>query len=477
MVLISSVTSSLLFLIWRVMRGFFMNVDPKLIYKTLRWICIMYMLPFGYAAILVTYHGWFRGDIRLWSIIFVRSGEITYGVRAVAIVWFIVVIAMILFFVLGDLHWNLKRRDNILEEDPIVVEIFQRVCKSLDIPEGNVKLYRNVLVNTPLIIGWFHPEVLLPENNYTPQDLELIFFHELSHYKHGDLLFKKFVIIVILIHCINPIAFFLLFRTVNLWSECMADLSALEISGNLHRASRYYNRIVELIPHSKNAKQDSLFISTLSKDSKLLARRMNFMLKYLKTKPAGKVFAAVVAAAFVMMSATTAYASGKTVADMHNIIYQNTEDQLNEASDSSEPIPGTDVVTEDGMVEHYCNVEDLDMTNMQIVSFPDEDMVLWTAGVYYGIDWDVEANTRYVSGDYTVKSGGTIAASVTLIPTNKTCWLGIMNDHGTARYVEGAGALAHKFKIAETCKYRVFVQNNYKDGTLIHAKGSWVYEN
>lgn len=454
-----------------------MLVDARLIYKALRWICMMYMLPFGYAAVLITYHGWFRGDIRLWKIVFVRSGEITFGVRVVALVWFAIVIALIIFFLLGELRWNLKRRDNILEDDPIAIEIFQQVCDSLGISRGKVKLYRNVLVNTPLVIGWLHPEVLLPENDYTPDDLELIFFHELSHRKQGDLLFKKFVIIVILIHCINPVAVFLLFRTVNLWSECMADLSALETSGNLHRASLYYNKIVELIPHGNNSKQDSLFISTLSKDSKLLARRMNFMLKYLKTKPAGKVYTAVVAAAFVMMSATTAYASGKTVADMHNFIYQNTEEQLNEATESSEPAPGTDVVTEDGMVEHYCNIEDLDMTNMQIVSYPEKDTVTWTAGIYYNIDWDVEANTRYVSGDYTVKSGGKIGASITLSPFQKSCWLGIMNDHGTARYVEGTGALAHVFNISETCKYRVFVQNNYKDGTMIHAKGSFRYEN
>lgn len=453
-----------------------MSIDAKLIYKTLHWICIMHVLPFGYAAVLMNYHGWFCGDTRLWSAVFVRSREITYGIRIVSVAWFAVVIIFILFFTLEDLQWNLKRRDNIPEDDPIVIGAFQRVCECLNIPDGKVKLFRNVLVNTPLVIGWVHPEVLLPENDYTQDDLELIFFHELSHYKHGDLVFKKFVVIVMLIHCINPIAFLLL-RTVNLWGECMADLSALEASGNLQRAGFYYERIIKLIPHDKNTKQDSLFISTLSKDSKLLTRRINFMLKYLKGKTAGKVVTAVVAAAFVMMSATTAYASGKTVVDLHNMIYQNTEVQLDETSGSDVPGPGTPVVTEDGVVEYYCNVEDLDLENTQVISSPDKDSVLWTAGVYYNIDWDVPANKRYVSGDYTVNKGGQISAAVALQPFNKSCWLGIMNDHGTARYVHGTDALSHSFLITETCKYRVFVQNNYTDGTMIHAKGSFIYEN
>ena len=76
-----------------------------------------------------------------------------------------------------------------------------------------------------------------------------------------------------------------------------------------------------------------------------------------------------------------------------------------------------------------------------------------------------------------VKAGGRINVSVTLLPVHKNCWLGIMNENGTIRYIEGSGALGYVFDITETSRYRVFVQNNYKDGTLIHAAGSFVNEN
>ena len=297
MVLISSVTSSLLFLVWRLLRGFFMLIDARLIYKTLRWVCVMYVMPFGYAAALITYRGWFRGDIRLWKIIFVRSGKITQGVHIASIIWFVVVLVVILVYLHEDRRWNRMRRDNIEEVDPMVVGVFREVCEKLNIPEGKLKLCRNVLVNTPLVIGCRHPEVLLPENDYTTEDLELIFFHELSHYKHKDLLLKRFVLIVMCIHGMNLIVLailFLLFRTVNRWSECMADLSALEASGNMDKAGIYFDKIVALIPHDKNARQDNLFISTLSNDSTLLAKRMDFMLKYLKVEHGVKSVAAVV---------------------------------------------------------------------------------------------------------------------------------------------------------------------------------------
>ncbi len=477
MVLISSVTSSLLFLVWRLLRGFFMLIDARLIYKTLRWVCVMYVMPFGYAAALITYRGWFRGDIRLWKIIFVRSGKITQGVHIASIIWFVVVLVVILVYLHEDRRWNRMRRDNIEEVDPMVVGVFREVCEKLNIPEGKLKLCRNVLVNTPLVIGCRHPEVLLPENDYTTEDLELIFFHELSHYKHKDLLLKRFVLIVMCIHGMNLIVLailFLLFRTVNRWSECMADLSALEASGNMDKAGIYFDKIVALIPHDKNARQDNLFISTLSNDSTLLAKRMDFMLKYLKVEHGVKSVAAVVTAAFVILSATTAFASGKTVVNLHNMYYQYTEEQMKEPN---RPALGKNVVAGDGIVEHYCNIENLDMTNMQIVSLTEEDVSTCSEGVYYNVDWNAEANTRYVSGDYIVKSGGAIAFSVTLSTFDDTCWIGIVNDVGNVRYVEGTGALGHVFDITETCHYRVFVQNNYEDGTDIYAKGSFRYEN
>lgn len=58
-VLISSVNSTLLLFVWRLLRGFFMLVNVKLIYDILRWICIMYILPIEYTAVLFHYRAWF----------------------------------------------------------------------------------------------------------------------------------------------------------------------------------------------------------------------------------------------------------------------------------------------------------------------------------------------------------------------------------------------------------------------------------
>ena len=194
------------------------------------------------------------------------------------------------------------------------------------------------------------------------------------------------------------------------------------------------------------------------------------MKKYQRAKSAGKAVTVALTTAFVLLGTTTVYASGKTVADLHNIIYQNTEERTDESTEKL-------VVAEDGMVEHYCDVEDLNFDGLQEVSTLDQDIVTVDSGVHYNFDWIVNPNTRHVSGIYKVSKGQNICASVTVTPTDKDFWLGIMDHEGHARYVTGRGAAAHTFAITETKTYRVFIQNNYKDGkTKLNAKGYFAYE-
>ena len=69
-----------------------------------------------------------------------------------------------------------------------------------------------------------------------------------------------------------------------------------------------------------------------------------------------------------------------------------------------------------------------------------------------------------------------MVTSVSVTPSDKIFWLGIMDDDGNAWYIESRGAASHVFNISTTNRYRVFVQNNYTNGTVLHATGSFYYE-
>lgn len=244
-----------------------MIVNARLVYFTLRWVGIMFLAPIGYLAVLMNYHGWFRGQSQIWKLAFARTTGLTLVMGIISFVWFTAAVVMTFYFVMSRLNWNRKLEDNIPEDDPIIVRTYQEVCKKLGIRPDSLALNRNVEVSTPCISGWIHPQIILPERDYTKEELEIIFFHELSHHKHNDLRYKALAALIVIIHCFNPAVYYL-FRRVNLWSEYMADVTALKASGNFHHAKSYFDNIVNLIPDGRKRQVDNAFVSTLSKSKK-----------------------------------------------------------------------------------------------------------------------------------------------------------------------------------------------------------------
>ena len=71
-------------------------------------------------------------------------------------------------------------------------------------------LWRSGAVSTPLLLGLVRPVIVLPDRAYTPEMLDNILRHELTHYRRGDLAVKWFAAAVFSVHWFNPLVY--LFR-------------------------------------------------------------------------------------------------------------------------------------------------------------------------------------------------------------------------------------------------------------------------
>ena len=60
-------------------------------------------------------------------------------------------------------------------------------------------------IKTPMMIGLLHPVVLLPQIDFSQDELPLILKHELVHYKRKDLWYKVLTMIASAIHWFNPV--------------------------------------------------------------------------------------------------------------------------------------------------------------------------------------------------------------------------------------------------------------------------------
>jgi len=67
------------------------------------------------------------------------------------------------------------------------------------------RLYRSSIAATPMLIGIFKPEVILPDREYTFDELQSVLQHEIVHLRRRDVVIKWLSVIACALHWFNPI--------------------------------------------------------------------------------------------------------------------------------------------------------------------------------------------------------------------------------------------------------------------------------
>ena len=91
-----------------------------------------------------------------------------------------------------------------------------------------VELSCNPLIDSPMLVGFFHPRIVLPAHRLEDKELSYIFVHELIHYKQKDMFYKWLIQIVVCIHWFNPFVY-LLEKEVNRFCELSCDEKVISV--------------------------------------------------------------------------------------------------------------------------------------------------------------------------------------------------------------------------------------------------------
>lgn len=101
-----------------------------------------------------------------------------------------------------------KIRTQGLRKAPVEWRLFlNKMCGQMNI--RSVQFWLSDKIDTPLILGWLKPMILLPVsaiNQLTPEQLEAILIHELAHIKRNDYFWNLVVAIAEVIFFYNPFA-------------------------------------------------------------------------------------------------------------------------------------------------------------------------------------------------------------------------------------------------------------------------------
>lgn len=119
--------------------------------------------------------------------------------------WLAGVIACVLWQGIGyyRLIRSLKGKSRSVERADLHT-ILQEQCTDLVI-DREIPLRVSSAADCPMLAGFIHPTLYLPDEHIPRTDAVFIFRHELTHYKHGDLWLKLLLLAARCLHWFNPL--------------------------------------------------------------------------------------------------------------------------------------------------------------------------------------------------------------------------------------------------------------------------------
>lgn len=133
-------------------------------------------------------------------------------------------------------------------EDQHLYNIFEKADIHNNIP--NIKIIVHAYVNSPAIIGIFHPVIILPDISFNDNELLSIFMHEISHYKYKHQFIKLIMEFICAIFWWNPL-FKKLSSELSHAMELQSD-KAVCLNLNHKQKKEYLQAIAKVAGNTKN---------------------------------------------------------------------------------------------------------------------------------------------------------------------------------------------------------------------------------
>ena len=146
--------------------------------------------------------------------------------------------------------------------------ILQEQCADLVI-DREIPLRVSAAADCPMLAGFIHPTLYLPDERISRTDAVFIFRHELTHYKHGDLWLKLLLLAARCLHWFNPLVH-LIARFAQEDIEAACDDAVVRGHDGAYR--RAYGETILRSAIAQSQKRKAL-VSCFGDDKKTLMRR------------------------------------------------------------------------------------------------------------------------------------------------------------------------------------------------------------
>ena len=222
--------------------------------------------------------------------------------------------------------------------DPNVQAVLSRLCA-----KSKTKLpliYLNPLAETPMLIGFFAPKIILPLREYNEIQLVNILHHELVHLKRKDMLIKWLSLFVGALHWFNPLVL-IMRREIDRVCELACDETVIKDLNDENRRN-YGNTLIYVAASHKRPSAN--IAATMCEEKKDLKARLSAIMKS-KKYPLITLLASAVLVLVVILVAIF-LGSGRTDNEKENESNPQTAKKLylNKTIEIPETIYAVDVV-------------------------------------------------------------------------------------------------------------------------------------
>ena len=371
-----------------------------------------------------------------------------------AVLWLWVAVSLVLWNV-----WRLLRCRRLIEQagnkvNSRLQQIAEEEARLAGIG-GEIRLLASPLAQSPMLVGFFRPTILLPLEHLPDSDARFILAHELTHFRRKDLWKKLLFLMVRCAHWFNPIVY-LLNRDFSRWLETSCDE---QVVSSLDRDQRkeYGRLLIDYAPASRYA-GPKLYVSFASCRYKL-KRRISIMLNSNK-KTRSLLGPALAVALVVGCLATTALAAsvdndnGTDDFALSALSFRVEQNDIIKAYKCEDTGMVTVVDTSDAeQVTEYTSTLDLSTAvRMDLVSDASDAKT---------ISWEAPSGAKAAATKAcSMEAGEKINVTVAISPASSDVQVGIVDSNGAFRYVLAAsGSVNHDFSIAARGVYYVCVVN------------------
>lgn len=257
----------------------------------------------------------------------------------------------------------LKRWGSVVKDEQILDQL-QLVQQEMGI-KSKVRLLHYPMSQSPMLLGFRDVMIVLPELDYTEEELQLIFKHELTHYKHRDVMVNLLMILVKSLHWFNPVAA-LACRDTQEVGEMYCDYDVLNNQDQPYRVF-YGETILTMIDCSKKT-PIALTTCFYSEKFNLKRRIIGIMDSRLPKKFQSSIFLVVVSLLLLLAS---------SVFDIENSVAQVEESQIKITTPEVQEISQEEALA---AVLKDLSLTQADLKYLQITREEDKYKILFSKG-------------------------------------------------------------------------------------------------